>query len=29
LVPQRVPASALQAVQTQAIERYAAPGWQI
>ena len=29
LVPQRVPASALQAVQTQAIERCAAPGWQI
>lgn len=29
LVPERVAASALQAVQTQAIERHAAPGWQI
>ena len=29
LVPERIPASALQAVQAQAIERHAAPGWQI
>lgn len=28
LAPQRVPASALQAVQTQAITRHAAPGWE-
>ena len=29
LAPERIPASALQAVQTQAIERSAAPGWDI
>lgn len=29
LAPERIPASALQAVQTQAIERSAAPGWEI
>ena len=29
LAPERVAASALQAVKTQAIERYAAPGWEV